>query len=71
MIGSGADSGNFHPIPGAPVIDFGNDLVDFDPWTAGFQPAPALDLGGGERRTDGNADGDPVIDMGAYELQGG
>ena len=52
------------------VIDRGNNYVDFDPIAIGFQALPQTDIAGNQRIVDGNEDGEPVVDMGAYEFQG-
>jgi hypothetical protein len=45
------------------AVDAGNELVDWDPFTAGVQDAPDFDLAG-NRRVVG-----PQIDLGPYEVQ--
>ena len=50
-------------------VDAGSNLVDFDPRSPGFQPLPEVDLIGGTRIVDGDGDGNPVVDAGAYEVQ--
>ena len=50
--------GDYHPVPGSPVIDAGNPAGG----------GPAVDLEGNDRVQDGNADGIDRRDMGAYEL---
>ena len=67
----GEASGNLRLKGTSPCIDFGNNHLDYDPLTPGFQPLPLTDLAGKRRIVDGNEDGDPVVDMGAYEFQGG
>jgi hypothetical protein len=52
--------GNFQLTGGSPCIDAGS------PDTTGLQ-LPASDMNGNRRVWDGNEDGTPVIDMGAYE----
>jgi predicted outer membrane repeat protein len=54
----------------SPLIDAGNNYVDIDPINPGVQLLPKLDVAGQPRFTDGNGDGDAVIDIGAYESQG-
>lgn len=56
-----AAAGDYRAAAGSPVIDAGNDDSD--------RPAPKLDLDRVERFADGNGDGTPIIDIGAYELQ--
>jgi hypothetical protein len=56
-------------VEGAPVVDRGNIFVDFDPSLPGFQLLPETDLVGAPRTADGDGDGLPVVDMGAYEFQ--
>jgi hypothetical protein len=51
--------GDFRPGPGSEVIDAGK---------VGIEPQRTLDLAGGPRRLDGNADGVTVVDAGAYEF---
>ncbi len=63
------DGGNLRLQSGSLCIDAGNDLVDFDPQTPGFQAPPQDDLDGNARSVDGNDDAEAVIDMGAYEVQ--
>jgi len=53
-----AAGGNYHLLPGSPLIDTG------DPATA-----QGLDLDGNPLVADGNADGSARRDLGAYELQ--
>jgi hypothetical protein len=48
---------DFHPTPGSPAIDAGDNA-----------PASAFDLDGLPRVADGNNDGTATADMGAYEL---
>ena len=55
----------------SPCIDTGDNLVDFEPFTAGLQLPPDKDLGDNPRITDGDGDGVARIDMGAYEFQPG
>lgn len=62
-------SGNLRLDSGSLCIDSGNDLVDFDPLTPGFQPPSSSDLDGRTRNVDGDGDGEAGIDMGAYEHQ--
>jgi hypothetical protein len=66
-----AASGDLKLEAGTLCIDAGSPFVDFDPTQAGFQLPPDQDLGGKDRVVDGDGDGIPVIDMGAYEYQGG
>lgn len=54
----------------SPCIDTGNNYLDYDPVTVGWQPLPQTDLAGQRRIVDGNSDGSEVIDMGAFEYQG-
>ena len=54
------DTGDFHLAFGSPCIDAGTSEID---------DLPADDLDGLSRSTDGNDDGIPVPDMGAYEYQ--
>jgi hypothetical protein len=51
------------------LIDAGGNYVDIDPLAVGIQFLPDTDLAGQPRVTDGNGDGQSVIDVGAYELQ--
>ncbi len=62
-------TGNLRLGSGSPAIDLGNNLVDADPFTPGLQFLPVVDLSGLERTVDGDGDGDPRVDMGAYEVQ--
>jgi hypothetical protein len=66
----GVDPINPDLTAGAPVIDRGNDFVDFDPTLPGFQLLPETDVSGAPRTVDGDGDGVPVVDMGAFEFQG-
>jgi predicted outer membrane repeat protein len=54
---------------GCACIDKGNNYVDFEPSTAGFQTLPEIDLAGKPRLVDGDTDGFADVDMGAYEYQ--
>ena len=69
---SGGDPGDLHLQPGSPAVDAGNDallpadLFDLDGDGNTAEPIP-IDLAGGARVTDGNGDGVPTVDMGAYE----
>jgi hypothetical protein len=53
--------GDFHLKSGSPCIDTGEDSVN---------GLPQRDLEGEERVQDGNRDGTPVVDMGAFEYPG-
>jgi hypothetical protein len=64
-----AFNGNLRLGAGSSCADAGNELVDFEPFTRGFQPTPPFDLDGRARILDGNGDGSATIDMGAFELQ--
>ncbi len=64
------DSGDLRLQAGSSCVDAGNNFEDFDTYQAGFQFAPDTDIDGLDRITDGNGDGDEVIDMGAHELPG-
>ncbi|HEX3621002.1 MAG TPA: choice-of-anchor Q domain-containing protein, partial [Acidimicrobiales bacterium] len=61
FVASAASPADYHLQPGSPAIDAG------DPAPATLPPA---DFGGAPRITDGNGDGIPVVDMGAYEAAG-
>lgn len=63
-------TGNLRLDSSSPCIDVGNGLIDFDPLTPGFQPAPPKDLDGLPRTERGSGGGEAAIDMGAYEFQG-
>ena len=65
-----AATGDLRISANSGVIDRGNNYVDFDPITIGFQALPQTDIAGYQRIVDGNEDGEPVVDMGAYEYQG-
>ena len=52
--------GDFHLLPGSPLIDAGNPAT-----------GQGLDLGGNPLVRDGNGDGTPRRDMGAFEFQSG
>jgi hypothetical protein len=54
---------------GSPCIDRGNNYIDYFPIVPGFQLLPSTDLDGNWRIVDGNGDGTPTVDMGAYERQ--
>ena len=53
-----ASNGDFHLVEGSPGIDAGNN---------GALSLPTQDLDGKIRILDGDADGDAIVDMGAYE----
>jgi len=53
----------------SPMLDFGSSFVDTDPTTPGVQLLPEDDILGGARITDGDNDGVPTVDAGAYEFQ--
>ena len=53
------------------LVDWGTDFVDVDPVTPGYQLLPNFDLAGKPRTVDGDGDGEPTVDVGAYEFQGG
>ena len=54
----------------SPCIDQGNNYVDYHPTVPGFQLLPATDITGLNWRVlDGNLDGTPIVDMGAYEFR--
>lgn len=56
---------------GSPCIDAGISFVDTDPLDpATYVPLPLLDLGGGWRIIDGDSNGVPQVDIGAFEYQG-
>ena len=63
------ETGNLRLRAVSPCIDAGNNLLDYELFEPGFQPAPSGDLDGATRTVDGNGDGEAVIDMGAYEFQ--
>jgi hypothetical protein len=64
-------SGDVHLPDGSPLIDLGNSYVDVDPATPGVQFLPDVDLDGDPRFVDGDGDGEPTVDIGAFEYQGG
>lgn len=51
-------------------IDSGSVFPDIDPWTAGLQPLPLVDVRGLPRFMDGNQDGYIAPDFGAHEFVG-
>ena len=53
--------GDYHLLPDSPCIDAGTNIV---------LDLPEYDADGNPRIVDGNYDGEPIIDMGAYEYQG-
>ncbi len=61
---------DFRLRAGSPCIDRGNSLADIDPLTVGFQLLPFTDLLGAPRFVDGDFDGEPTVDIGAYEFVG-
>jgi hypothetical protein len=63
--------GNLRLDPSSPCIDRGNNIFDVDPATPGLQLLPPEDLGGDPRIQDGDGDNLPIVDIGAYEFQGG
>jgi predicted outer membrane repeat protein len=62
--------GNLRLSSGSPCVDAGNNYIDYDPLAPGFQILTNTDLDGNWRIVDGNGDGTPRVDMGAYEFQG-
>jgi hypothetical protein len=44
--------------------------MDYYQTVPSLQLLPATDMDGNRRIVDGNSDGTPTVDMGAYELQG-
>jgi len=54
-------NGNYHLLYNSPCVDTGTNEVTDD--------LPATDLSGEERIVDGNGDGIPIVDIGAYEFQ--
>lgn len=62
-------SGDLRLSDGSPAIDAGDNSVDAEPLTAGFQPLPDVDLDGQSRLVDGDENGTTVIDLGAFEFQ--
>ena len=73
---AGTDDDNLRLSAGSPCIDAGDNNADTDSETAGTQPLPDTDLDGNARLVDDAATADtgngtaPIVDMGAYELQG-
>jgi len=70
-----AESGDLRLSTGSPCIDAGwwssylpDDVADLDDDDDTDEPIP-YDLDGNPRIVDGDADGEPVVDMGAYEYQ--
>ena len=61
-------NGDLRLQAGSSCVDTGSNFVDFDTVQPGFQFAPDRDIDGLDRITDGNGDGDEIIDMGAHEL---
>ena len=66
-------NGDYHLLPGSLCIDAGDntavpaDTTDLDGDGNTTEPIP-FDLDGNPRIVDGNDDGNPVVDMGAYEF---
>ncbi|UCC28726.1 MAG: IPTL-CTERM sorting domain-containing protein [Phycisphaerales bacterium] len=58
----GTDDDNLRLRPGSPCIDVGDNNA--------IPPGVTTDLDGNPRVLDGNDDGTPIVDMGAYEYQG-
>ena len=58
--------GDYHLLPGSPCIDAGTSNVD-NPDTPEVETLTATDIAGSPRVIDGNSDGSPVVDIGAYE----
>jgi len=57
-----AANSNLRLRSGSPAIDVGNNNV--------VPPGVTVDLDGNLRIVDGDGDGTPIVDMGAYEVQG-
>ena len=66
-----ADGGNLRLTSSSPLIDAGNQIVDVDFNTFGFQLLPEFDFDGNFRITDGDGSGGEEVDIGAFEFQGG
>ena len=66
-----AEAGDLRLDSVSPCIDTGDNFVDIDPATSGFQKLPETDLAGKPRIIDGDGNDEEVVDMGAYEYQGG
>jgi hypothetical protein len=62
---------NYRLKQDSPCIDAGTDFVDIDPFQPGRTALPLFDLGGSLRIVDGDGRSGAVVDMGAYEFQGG
>ena len=58
--------GDYHLLPGSPCIDAGTNDVD-NPDTPKIETLPDTDIAGLPRVIDGNLDGMPTVDIGAYE----
>jgi hypothetical protein len=62
---------NLRPANDSPCIDAGTNFVDADPFRPELVPLPAYDLDGFARIIDGDGVGGAVVDIGAFERQGG
>lgn len=63
----GGSTGDFHLASGSPCIDAGERLTDSDAFTQGTQFISGFDLDGKPRVADGDRDGYPQVDIGAFE----
>ena len=65
-------NGDLRLLATSPAIDVGINAVDVAPYTPGLQPIPFKDLDGNPRFFNGlRSRPTPIIDLGAYEYQGG
>jgi predicted outer membrane repeat protein len=65
--GANDDYGDLHLQAGSPSIDEGYNAADTDYYHSGVQLLPSTDLDGYSRIVDGDHNGSPIVDRGAYE----
>ena len=71
MIEAAYEFGDLRLTDSSPCIDRGDNFVDTVPEETGLQFLPDLDLAGRPRIVDGNGDGLPTVDLGAFETRAG
>lgn len=66
---NGLGTGDYTLQSGSPLIDRGSNYVEILPFDPGPDLLPSTDILGNPRIEDGNGDGNPLVDIGAYEFQ--